>query len=79
MKAFNLSKLQAEAIIEMKLRRLQGLEKEKLEKELSEKNSFIDDCNDILSKPERIIAIIFEELKEIKEKFGDERRTQVNA
>lgn len=79
MKAFNLSKLQAEAIIEMKLRRLQGLEKEKLEKELSEKNSFIEDCNDILSKPERIIAIIFEELKEIKEKFGDERRTQVNA
>lgn len=79
MEAFGLSKLQAEAIIEMKLRRLQGLEKEKLENELNEKLAFIDDCKDILAKPERIVSIIIEELDEVKEKFGDERRTKVNA
>jgi DNA gyrase subunit A len=41
--------------------------------------ALIDDLNDILIKPERIIAIIREELTEVREKFGDERRTQVNA
>ncbi|MDD3145613.1 MAG: DNA gyrase subunit A, partial [Candidatus Gracilibacteria bacterium] len=79
MNRFNLSKIQAEAIVEMKLRRLQGLEKEKIENELAEKLALIMDLNDILVKPERIIAIIKEELNEVLEKFGDERRTQVNA
>jgi len=79
MKSFDLSKIQAEAIVEMKLRRLQGLEKEKIEKELAEKLALIDDLNDILVKPERIVAIILDELSEIREKFGDDRRTQVNA
>ncbi len=79
MKSFDLSRLQAEAIVEMKLRRLQGLEKEKIEKELSEKLALIDDLNDILVKPERIVSIIIEELDEIRDKFWDERRTQVNA
>ncbi|MDD3793414.1 MAG: DNA gyrase subunit A [Candidatus Gracilibacteria bacterium] len=79
MNRFNLSKIQAEAIVEMKLRRLQGLEKEKIENELAEKLALIMDLNDILIKPERIVSIILEELTEIREKFGDERRTQVNA
>lgn len=79
MKTFALSKLQAEAIVEMKLRRLQGLEKEKIENELREKLDFIADCKDILAKPERIVEIIIQELDYIKETFGDDRRTQVNA
>ncbi len=76
---FDLSKLQAEAIVEMKLRRLQGLEKEKIENELAEKLALIDDLNDILIRPERIVDIMREELTEIREKFWDERRTQINA
>ncbi|NVP18098.1 DNA gyrase subunit A [Candidatus Gracilibacteria bacterium] len=79
MNRFNLSQIQAEAIVEMKLRRLQGLEKEKIENELAEKLALIMDLNDILVKPERVVAIILEELTEIRERFGDERRTQVNA
>lgn len=76
---FDLSKLQAEAIVEMKLRRLQWLEKEKIENELAEKLALIDDLNDILIRPERIVDIIREELTEIREKFWDERKTQINA
>ncbi|PZM82213.1 DNA gyrase subunit A [Candidatus Gracilibacteria bacterium] len=76
--AFDLSRIQAEAIVEMKLRRLQGLEKEKLEKEISEKMLLIADLKDILAKPERIVAIINKELKEVREIFGDDRRTKVN-
>lgn len=78
MKAFWLSQIQAEAIVEMKLRRLQGLEKEKIENELLEKLAFITDCKDILGKPERIITIVIEETEAIKEIFGDKRRTQIN-
>ncbi len=78
MKAFGLSQIQAEAIVEMKLRRLQGLEKEKIENELLEKLAFIADCRDILAKPERIIAIVIDEVEQIKEMFGDKRRTQIN-
>lgn len=79
MKAFNLSSIQAEAIVEMKLRRLQWLEKEKLENEISEKMLLIADLKDILEKPERIISIINDELKEVRDIFGDERRTKVNS
>lgn len=78
MKAFWLSQIQAEAIVEMKLRRLQWLEKEKIENELLEKLAFIADCKDILAKPERIITIVIEETEQIKEIFGDKRRTQIN-
>ncbi|MDR2640092.1 MAG: hypothetical protein LBC61_01875 [Candidatus Peribacteria bacterium] len=63
----------------MKLRRLQGLEKEKIEEELAEKLALIADLKDILMKPERVVSIVIEELDEVKEKFGDERRTRVNA
>lgn len=78
MKTFGLSELQANAIVEMKLRRLQGLEKEKIEEELREKLAFIADCEDVLAKPERIVAIVIDELDEVKHLFGDERRTKIN-
>lgn len=76
---FGLSPIQAEAIVEMKLRRLQWLEKEKIENELAEKLALIIDLKDILDKPERIVNIIIEELAEVKEKFWDERRTKVHS
>lgn len=78
-KRFWLSAIQAEAIVEMKLRRLQWLEKEKIEAELAEKLALIADLKDILLKPERVVSIIIEELDEVKEKFWDDRRTKVNA
>lgn len=78
MKTFNLSQIQAEAIVEMKLRRLQGLEREKIEDELREKLILIADLEDILAKPERITAIVIEETNYIRETFGDDRKTQVN-
>lgn len=79
MAKFDFSKIQAEAILEMKLNKLAGLERKKLEDELNEKMILIGDLKDILAKPERIVSIIIEELDEIKDKFGDVRRTQVNA
>jgi DNA gyrase subunit A len=63
----------------MRLNKLAGLERKKIEDELAEKLLLIADLKDILAKPERIVSIIIEELDEVKEKFGDERRTQVNA
>lgn len=78
MKNFTLSQIQAEAILEMKLNKLAGLERKKIEDELTEKHLLIDDLKDILAKPERIVSIISEELDEVKEKFGDERKTKVN-
>jgi DNA gyrase subunit A len=79
MNDFSFSQIQADAILEMKLNKLAGLERKKLEDELSEKHLLIDDLNDILAKPERVVTIITEELAHIKDNFGDERRTQVNA
>lgn len=79
MDRFWLSKIQAEAIVEMKLRRLQWLEREKIENELAEKMALIEDLRDILAKPERVVSIIIDELDEVKEKFWDKRRTKVNA
>lgn len=77
-KTFGLSEIQANAIVEMKLRRLQWLEKEKIEEELREKLAFIEDSEDILAKPERVIAIVIEELDEVNKLFWDKRRTQIN-
>ena len=79
MKDFAFTQIQAEAILEMKLNKLAGLERQKLEDELNEKLLLITDLKDILAKPERIIAIMIEDLDYIKDTFGDERRTQVNA
>lgn len=74
---FGLTTIQAQAILEMQLQRLSGLERQKIEDELAEKLAFIADCLDILSKPERVTAIMREELLLIREKFSDPRRTEV--
>ncbi len=79
MSKWDFSALQADAILEMRLQKLAGLERKKIEDELKEKHLLIADLKDILAKPERIIAIINEELSEVRNVFGDERRTQVNA
>ncbi len=78
-KNFDFTEIQAEAILEMKLNKLAWLERQKLEDELKEKLELIADLKDILAKPERVVSIILEELSEIREKFADERRTQVNS
>lgn len=77
-KRFDLTETQVRAILEMKLRRLTGLEREKLEKELKELELTIADLRDILANEQRIIDIIKEELTEIKNKYADERRTKID-
>ena len=79
MKQFDFSELQANAILEMRLQKLAGLEREKVENELKEKMLLIADLKDILATSARIVAIITEELHYIRDTFGDDRRTQVNA
>ena len=78
MNRFGISEIQAQSILEMQLRRLQGLEREKIENELNELRAKIADYNDILAKPARVYEIIREGLLEIKEKYGDPRRTEIS-
>lgn len=78
MEKFDFSDKQATAIWEMQLGKLSGLEIEKIENELQEKIAMIADFKDILAKPERVAQIISDELAEIKEKYGDERKTEVH-
>ncbi len=77
MARFKLSDKQSQAILEMQLQRLSGLERKKIEDELAEKLLLIADLKDILSKPERVNIIMGDELTEIKDKYGDARRTEV--
>jgi len=74
---FELSEIQAKAIVEMRLRQLTGLEQDKLRSEYEELMKTIEDYKDILDKKERRMAIIKEELAEVREKYGDERRSQI--
>jgi DNA gyrase subunit A len=76
-KKFKLSDLQATAILEMKLQTLAGLERKKIEDEYKEKIALINALESILNDQEKVISIIKEELAEIKEKYADERRTQI--
>lgn len=76
---FSLSELQATAILEMQLQRLAGLERKKIEDELTEKLALIADLRDILEKPARVATIIGDELTEIKDKYNNPRRTEVHA
>lgn len=78
MERFTLSDKQANAILEMRLQRLTSLEVEKLKEELIELDKLIDDLKDILSKPERVIAIIKEDLNGIKEKYPSPRKTELS-
>lgn len=75
---FNLSEAQAKAILEMKLRRLTGLERDKIEDELKELAILIADLTDILASEARVLSIIKEELLEIKNKYSDDRRTIID-
>jgi DNA gyrase subunit A len=77
MKTFKFSEIQANAILEMKLQKLAGLERKKIEDELKAVQALIEDLKDILSKSKRILKIIKDELVEIKAKYGDERRTKI--
>jgi DNA gyrase subunit A len=76
---FKLSEKQAVAILEMQLQRLSGLERKKIEDELAEKLLLIADLKDILAKPARVDAIVSDELTEINDKYGDDRRTEVHS
>ena len=78
MTKFNLTEIQANAILEMRLRRLTGLEREKIEDELAELLKTIAELKDILSSDEKILGVIKKELLEIKDKYGDERRTHID-
>ena len=78
MSRFGLTEIQANAILEMKLRRLTGLEREKIENELNELLAKIEKYREILGSDDMIYGIIREELLEIKEKYADERRTNID-
>ena len=77
MAKFKLSERQSQAILDMRLRRLTGLERDKIQSEYDDLVALIADLVDILSKPERVATIIKEELEEVKRKFGDARRTEL--
>ena len=79
MKRFGLSEIQAQAILDMRLRTLQGLQREKIEEEYNELMKLIAHLKEILSSETLVYQIIKEELLEIKEKFGDERKTKIVA
>ncbi|WP_155962914.1 DNA gyrase subunit A [Streptococcus ruminantium] len=77
MTKFHLSERQSQAILDMRLRRLTGLERDKIQSEYDELIALIADLTDILAKPERVVYIIKEELEEVKRKYADSRRTEL--
>ena len=76
-KGYQLSEAQAQAILELRLHRLTGLEQDKIVKDYKELIIVIDDLLDILARPERLMSVIRDELVDINERFGDERRTEI--
>ena len=74
---YRLSPEQAQAILELRLQKLTGLEKDKILKEYSDLLRTITDLLDILSRPERLMKVIHDELKDIQDRYGDERRTEI--
>ena len=77
MKEFKFTELQTIAILEMKLQKLAGLERKAVENELLEKQKFIKEMKELLASPKKISGVISGELKEIKERYSDERRTKI--
>lgn len=75
---YRFSEIQADAILELKLRRLTGLEREKIEEELANILKLIEEYKSILSSEEKVLSIIKQEMLEIKAKYGDERRTKID-
>jgi len=76
---FKLSEIQAKAILEMRLQRLTGLERAKIDEEYAEVTKLIAYLQGILDDPQKVLQVIIDELNEIKEKYGDERRTEIVA
>lgn len=76
-KTFRFSEIQANAILEMKLSRLAGLERKKIEDELKEVQALIKELRDILASPKKIFALIKKEIVELSERYGDDRRTKI--
>jgi DNA gyrase subunit A len=76
---FHLSEIQAKAILEMRLQRLTGLERAKIDEEYAEVTALIAKLAGILADPQKVLQVIMDELNEIKERFGDERRTEIVA
>ena len=74
---FELSDIQAKAILDMRLARLTGLEREKIVKEHAEIVEYIRDLQDILDRPDRVVQIITDDLQEVRELYGDDRRSEV--
>ena len=74
---FKLSERQAQAILDMRLRRLTGLERDKIESEYNELLEYIKELEEILADEEVLLQLVRDELSEIKERFGDERRTEI--
>ncbi len=79
MEAFGLSDIQAQAILDMRLARLQGLEREKIDSEYNDLMALIKHLNEVLSDESMVLDIIKTELLEIRDKFGDERRSEITA
>lgn len=77
MKTFKLSEKQAQAILDMPLKRLTALEKLKIEEELKELKEFIAYCEDLLAHPNKILAVIKNELQKISERYGDDRKSEI--
>jgi DNA gyrase subunit A len=77
MKKFKLSEKQATAILEMKLQTLAGLERQKIEDELRVKKKLIKELQTLLKDPKKILGVVKDELLEIKDRYGDERRTKI--
>lgn len=77
MKTFKFSELQANAILEMRLQKLSGLERKKIEDELKAVQALIKELEEILSSPKKVMAVVKKELEALREKFGDERRTRI--
>lgn len=78
MDTWGFTDLQARAIVEMRLRQLTGLERQKLQDEYDEKMAFIERCKEILGNHDVLMQVIKDELVEIRDKYGDERRTLIN-
>ena len=78
MSVFSLTEIQAKAILDMRLQRLTGLEIDKLKNELIEVRKFIQECKEILASHDRKLGIILDELKDIRDRFGDERKSELS-
>ena len=76
---FKLSEIQAKAILEMRLQRLTGLERAKIDEEYREVTALIAELSSILADPQKVLQVIMDELTEIKQRYGDERRTEIVA